>query len=474
MQPLYKNKGLITPFRLQLLADLVLITFSFIFAHYSVTGHAPTLIEHDPYSLLLLYINFVWFAQTLIFPIYVPQRKNSIIKTSLMFVKHASYYICIISLSIVLFRWHFVSRELLVIFMGSFLVVGVFFRALWRYYSLNIRSKGKELKNVVIVGTGELGAIIENKITAHPEFGYNISGFLMNGSLDLQIARKDKVIGKISEIESILTQNEIDEVVIALGYNDYEETKKIISYCERKTIRTWIVPDFFAKTGRNAILDDFDGVPILRIREEPLESSFNRFVKRTFDIFLALSIFLTLFPLLCLLLKILNYFYSPGPLFYKQKRHGVKNEIFECLKFRSMKYEVNASGSDEFKQAVKEDPRVTIVGRFIRRTNIDEIPQIINVLKGEMSIVGPRPHPIELNNHWNDLIQQFMVRHFVQPGLTGWAQVNGYRGETETFEKMSKRVEYDIWYIENWSFSTDLKIILKTIVKMIVGDKAAY
>ncbi len=474
MQPLYRNKGLITPFRLQLFADLVLISLSFITAHYFIRGHSPTLTEHDPYSLLMLYIIFVWFAQTLIFPIYIPQRKNSILKTSLLFVKHTSYYICIISLSIVLFRWHFVSRELLIIFMSMFLLVGVFFRAAWRYYSLNIRSKGKELKNVIIAGTGQLSAIIENKIMTHPEFGYHISGFLMNGSVDLKIDGKEKIIGKIDEIESILENHEIDEVVIALGYNDYEETRKIISSCERKTIRTWIVPDFFAKTGRNAILDDFDGVPILRIREEPLESSLNRFIKRSFDIAFALTLFLTVFPVLCVFLKFLNFFFSRGPLFYKQKRHGVKNEIFECIKFRSMKFENNTSNSGEFKQAVKEDPRVTIVGRFIRRTNIDEMPQIINVLKGEMSIVGPRPHPIELNNHWNDLIQQFMVRHFVQPGLTGWAQVNGYRGETETFEKMSKRVEYDIWYIENWSFSTDIKIILKTIVKMIVGDKAAY
>ena len=472
MQPIYKNKGILSPFRIQLLLDIVIIGFSFSSAYFLIFNHFPTLIERDPYSLLLLYVIFLWFLLSMLLPIYIPQRKNTITKTSLLFLKYSSYYIGLLTISLVIFQWHFVSREMLILFMVLFISLGTFARAIWRYYSFVLRSKGKEIKNVIIAGTGQLSAIIENKILEHKEFGYNITGFLLNGTADLAIKNRNKIIGKIEDIESILAKYDVEEVVIALGYNDYEVTKKIIQVCERKTIRTWIVPDFFAKTGTNAILDDFDGIPILRLREEPLESVANRFIKRALDLFSAVILTVTIFPVLCVVLYLTNKIWSPGPLFYRQKRHGVRNEVFECLKFRSMK--VAQNGNDEFVQATKNDPRVTVVGKWIRKLNIDEIPQILNVLKGEMSLVGPRPHPIELNNHWNELIQRFMVRHLVKPGLTGWAQVNGYRGETETYEKMAKRIEFDIWYIENWSFSLDLIIIFKTIGKMIFGDKQAY
>lgn len=472
MQPIYKNKGILSPFRIQLFLDIVILLFSFELAYYTILGHFPTLIERDPYSLLFLYIIFLWIILVLALPVYIPQRIYSLTKTTLHFIKYASYYIGLLTISIVIFQWHFVSREILSLFLLFFMLFGILSRAGIRIYNFIIRAKGKEIKHVIIAGTGQLSAIIENKILERKEFGYDITGFLLNGTADLAIKNRHKIIGNIKDINTILDNHVVDEVVIALGYDDYESTKRIIKICDQRAIRAWIIPDFFAKTGTNAILDDFDGVPILRLREEPLQFFANRFIKRSFDILLSSLVLITIFPMIATAVYVANFFGSKGPLFYRQKRNGFHNEVFSCYKFRSMK--VAENGDDVFVQATKNDPRITPIGKWLRKTNLDELPQIINVLKGEMSIVGPRPHPIELNNHWHELIQQFMVRHLVRPGLTGWAQVNGYRGETETYEKMAKRIDFDIWYIENWTFSLDIRIILKTAYKMIVGDKQAY
>ena len=206
------------------------------------------------------------------------------------------------------------------------------------------------------------------------------------------------------------------------------------------------------------------------IRQEPLDSTSSRRIKRAFDVTFSLGvilfIFTWLFPILALLVKLSGR----GPVFFKQVRLGKDNEQFVCWKFRSMRMNKEADS----KQATKNDPRVTAVGRFLRKSNLDEMPQFFNVLFGHMSIVGPRPHPLRLNEQYRDIIDKYMVRHFVRPGITGWAQVNGLRGETQTPELMERRVELDVWYLENWSFWLDLKIVVKTVTNMFGKDEKAY
>ena len=217
-------------------------------------------------------------------------------------------------------------------------------------------------------------------------------------------------------------------------------------------------------------MEIMESITLLAVRREPLQAAYNRALKRTFDILFSLGILLTIYPILYVVIGILIKATSPGPIFFKQKRTGVYGQEFECYKFRTRR--VNAD-ADKL-QAAKDDPRKTRIGDFLRRTNLDEFPQFINVLRGEMSVVGPRPHMLKHTEQYSALIDKYMVRHLVKPGVTGWAQVTGYRGETKTLEQMEGRVKRDVWYIENWSFFLDLKIIVVTILNMSKGEKNAY
>jgi Undecaprenyl-phosphate glucose phosphotransferase len=248
-----------------------------------------------------------------------------------------------------------------------------------------------------------------------------------------------------------------------------EQIASLVKFCDSHLIRFKLIPDLRGLLSRRVNINFYDNVPVISLRNEPLESLFNRMVKRAFDVLFSLVIIICimswLLPLLALLIKIT----SPGPVFFRQKRSGLKNVEFTCLKLRTMKVNNEA---DE-RQATKDDPRITAIGKWLRRTNLDELPQFFNVFMGQMSVVGPRPHMIRHTEEYSRMFDQFMVRHLIKPGITGWAQVNGYRGETVNPERMRKRVEHDVWYIENWSLMLDLKIIFLTVVKMIVGDKNA-
>jgi putative colanic acid biosynthesis UDP-glucose lipid carrier transferase len=211
-------------------------------------------------------------------------------------------------------------------------------------------------------------------------------------------------------------------------------------------------------------------IPLMTIRREPLQAAYNRALKRVFDIFFSLAILLTIFPILYIVVGILIKLSSPGPILFTQKRTGLYGQDFMCYKFRTMK----VNEDTDLLQAVKNDPRKTKIGDFLRRTNLDEFPQFINVLLGNMSVVGPRPHMLKHTNQYSVLIDKYMVRHLVKPGVTGWAQVTGYRGETKTLEQMEGRVKRDVWYIENWTFFLDIKIIVVTVLNMFKGEKNAY
>jgi Undecaprenyl-phosphate glucose phosphotransferase len=267
-------------------------------------------------------------------------------------------------------------------------------------------------------------------------------------------------------------QNRIDIVYCALPGTRRADITDLMEFCERNTIRFRVIPsvDSFIPVVKTTDLEFHGSVPVSKLRREPLDHRANRAWKRTFDVvFSALVILLVfswLFPILALLVKLS----SPGPVFFRQQRLGRDNKEFACWKFRSMR--VNAEA--DTKQATKNDPRVTRVGAFLRKSNLDEMPQFFNVLMGQMSVVGPRPHPLRLNDQYRDIIDKYMVRHFVRPGITGWAQVSGFRGETRTPELMERRIELDVWYLENWSFWLDVRIVVKTVTNMLGKDPNAY
>jgi undecaprenyl-phosphate galactose phosphotransferase/putative colanic acid biosynthesis UDP-glucose lipid carrier transferase len=263
----------------------------------------------------------------------------------------------------------------------------------------------------------------------------------------------------------------VHEVYIASSNYASKEISNIILFCERNLIRLKFVPDFqnFTKSKRVEI-NFYDDLPVISFRQEPLESTLNRTVKRSFDIVFSLLVILIIFPWLFPIIMLAIKFSSRGSVFFKQERTGEHNQVFWCYKFRTMR--VNDLAHEQ--QATRHDTRITRVGRFLRQSNLDELPQFFNVLVGSMSVVGPRPHMLKHTEEYSALIQSYIVRQLIKPGITGWAQVNGFRGETNTVQQMEKRVEYDIWYIENWSLYLDLKILFRTITNMLRGDKNAF
>jgi putative colanic acid biosynthesis UDP-glucose lipid carrier transferase len=304
--------------------------------------------------------------------------------------------------------------------------------------------------------------------------GYEIVGFLDDDSEKASFLN-GKYLGKVSELENLLSLRKIDvdEVLVTLPLDNDELIKNVVETAERNCISVKIIPSYHKLfLSRSINIGQVDGIPVLNFGREKLSYLHNRVIKRLFDIVFSSLVLLTIFPFLFLFASIGIKLSSPGPIFFKQKRKGYRGKPFVCYKFRTM--HVTPQEIADKLQATPDDPRKFKFGHFLRKTNLDEFPQFLNVLKGEMSVVGPRPHPLYLDEKYQDIVKEYNVRFFAKPGVTGWAQVNGYRGETRDVEAMRKRVEHDIWYIENWSFGLDIKIILMTIFKMIKGDPNAY
>ena len=274
-----------------------------------------------------------------------------------------------------------------------------------------------------------------------------------------------KVIGVIEDLNQILPANKLDEIAVTLGLGEYAKLEHIVAMCEKSGVHTKFIPDYNNIIPTKPYTEDIQGLPVINIRRVPLNNLLNRFVKRSVDLFGAV-VALILFSPVMLITAIVIKVTSPGPLIFKQERIGLKNKPFYMYKFRSM---VVQEDTDEKKEwTTKNDPRVTPIGRFIRRTSIDELPQLFNVLMGTMSLVGPRPERPQFVDKFKEEIPRYMIKHQVRPGLTGWAQVNGYRGDTS----IRKRIEYDLYYIENWTIGFDFKIILLTFFKGFINKNA--
>ena len=328
------------------------------------------------------------------------------------------------------------------------------------------RKQGYNFRNVILIGYNQNIEFLNSEISSHVSFGYRVCGYFSDTHKNVPSM---KYLGKIEDAKDYVYNNHIDEIYCSLSGNYDSFIAEMLNLCDNNMIRFNFIPLINNIFTRNMKLELLGNTPILVPREEPLNDMFAQVIKRGFDIvFSLLVLFFSPFWLLpCAFAVKLS---SRGPVFFKQLRTGKEGKEFWCYKFRSMK--VN-SQSDSV-QATRNDPRKTKVGNFLRKTNLDELPQFINILKGDMSVVGPRPHMLKHTEMYSSHIEKYMLRHLVKPGLTGWAQVNGYRGETKEDWQMMKRVEYDIWYMENWSFWLDLKIIYKTGYNMLKSDKNAF
>lgn len=368
-------------------------------------------------------------------------------------------------------HWPLVSVQFMVPYYLGVIVCTIFYRFVIRQCIKAYRANPDHHRKALFVGPTDTIYGLFNQMAKDPTVGYDVLGyFAVEENVDA--SARAPYLGTPDDVIAYLDEHheEVEELYCTLSteYNDF--INKLLPYCENHIIRFYSIPTNFNYTKRTMSMQMVAGLPVFSLHDEPLAQLSNRILKRSFD-FICSSLFLLFgFPFVYIIFGTWIKLSSPGPIFFKQKRSGLNGKEFYCYKFRSMR--VNAD-ADKL-QATKDDPRKTRVGEFMRRTNIDELPQFINVWKGEMSMVGPRPHMLAHTDMYSHIINNYMLRHFVKPGITGYAQVTGFRGETSELWQMEGRVKKDIWYIEHWSFPLDIWIMIKTFTNTLGGEKEAY
>lgn len=358
-----------------------------------------------------------------------------------------------------------ISRAYLGLFMALNISMSVAARMVLAQVLRAARRKGYNLKHVLLVGYGHAAEAYIDRIFANPQWGYYIHGILDDNIEIGTMYKKVPVIGSITHLEAFLSKMVLDEIAITLSVSEYDKLEKIVAICEKSGVHTKFVPDYYSFIPTEPYTEDLFGLPVINIRNVPLSNTYNRVVKRIVDIFGAI-VALIIFGIPMILVSLLIKLTSPGPIIYSQIRIGRHNKEFKMYKFRSM--EIQPEKEEKKAWTTPHDPRVTGIGKFIRKTSIDEFPQFFNVLKGDMSLVGPRPERPFFVDKFKEEIPRYMIKHQVAPGLTGWAQINGYRGDTS----IRKRIDHDLYYIENWTLGLDFKIIFLTFFKGFINKNA--
>lgn len=352
---------------------------------------------------------------------------------------------------------------------GLFLLLNVIFlfveRNVVRIILMRFRKSGLNLKHIILVGYSRAAEEYIDRIVQNPQWGYKVMGILDDRVVAGTEYKGIGVLGTIGSLSALLEVNHPDEIAITLGLSEYYKLERIVAMCEKAGVHTKFIPDYSKIIPTKPYTEDLLGLAVINIRHVPLSNTFNMMVKRAMDIVGSL-ICIVLFSPVMLITAVLIKLTSPGPLIFTQERVGLHNVPFRMYKFRSM--EVQTQSEEKKGWTVKNDPRVTPVGRFIRKTSIDELPQLFNVLKGDMSLIGPRPERPQFVEKFREEIPRYMVKHQVRPGMTGWAQVNGYRGNTS----IRKRIDCDLYYIENWTVGLDIKILFLTVFRGFVNKNA--
>jgi putative colanic acid biosysnthesis UDP-glucose lipid carrier transferase len=453
----------------RLIADLVILNLSFLISAI-VAQSFDILLTRNYMLILLLFLNFIWFINVNLSGFYLDFFTRSFSFQFFNILKLVLFQVGFTVLFIFLKKEDLFTRNFIVLY-GTLLTFLISLRtAIFKNVLISLRRKGKNIRNLLIIGAGEVGKNFKETIVRNADFGYHFKGFLDDSVKD------DFVVGSLNQLDEKLKLLKIDEVVITISAQPPELLDEIIRVCNINAVRIHIIPDYFRFLSSRFQISSIGNFPIITARQEPLEEANRRFLKRSFDILFSLFVLIFLlswlYPILALLIK-LN---SKGNVLFIQKRIGAKNEMFECYKFRTLTSD-SSRESEIFKPVLLGDKRVTTIGNFLRKSNIDELPQFFNVLKGDMSVVGPRPHAIPYQDLYGKIFEEIKMRHNVRPGLTGWAQVNGLRGDIEDEEENNRRtilrMKYDLWYIENWTMRLDLQIILMTIWQMIKGDTKA-
>lgn len=452
----------------RVIADLVLLNLSFFIAAI-LSQPFQILLQRNYMFILLLILNIFWFFNASIIGFYNEIYLRSVATQLINIAKSIIVQVGIAIFFIFLAKENLFTRNFIV-FYGILLFLTISLRTvIFKEILRTLREKGKNVRNLIIIGAGEVAKNFKNTITKNPEFGYKFLGFLDDST------NESEIIGKISELDNKIKSYQVDEVVIALQNESTQQLDEIIRICNINATKIHIIPDYFRFLSTRFQVSTIGNFPVITARDEPLDEVNRRFVKRTFDILFSSIVILFLLSWLIPIIIIVSKLTSRGPVFFFQERVGAKDEKFNCYKFRTMK--IADKGNALFKPVVDGDKRVTKLGNLLRKSNIDELPQFFNVLKGDMSIVGPRPHAIPYQDLYGQIFSEIKLRHNVKPGITGWAQVNGLRGDVEDEElnrtRTIQRMNYDLWYIENWSMKLDVQIILMTVWQMIKGDTNA-
>ena len=415
--------------------------------------------------LMLIFIIPVYLLLYQAFTLYTPMRMQGRRLVLANIVKANSLGLLILMFTFYMIDEGDFSRSTYIMFYLINIVLQWGTRMLIFALLRDMREKGMNQTQMICVGYSRAAEEYIDRVLANPQWGYVIRGILDDNVPAGTAYRGIKVLGRIANLNVILPENRLDEIAITLGLSEYYRLEEIVALCEKSGVHTKFIPDYNKIIPTKPYTEDILGLPVINIRYVPLNNTFNAMVKRAMDIVGSIVGIIVTSPimlLMCLLIKLT----SPGPLIYKQERVGLHNQNFRMYKFRSM--EVQPESEEKKAWTVKNDPRVTGIGKFMRHTSIDELPQLFNILKGDMSLVGPRPERPFFVEKFREEIPRYMVKHQVRPGLTGWAQVKGYRGDTS----IRKRIECDLYYIENWSIGFDIKIIFLTFFKGFVNKNA--
>ena len=455
--------------RLQVLIDAIVVAFSYLLAWF-----LNSWLFVDATMGILPFQTYM-FAQYFLVPgmlilyygfnLYTPKRMQGRRMEVENIIKANTVVVIGFIFIIFAFKVKDFSRSIVFMFYGINIILESIVRNVMRKIWVSLRKSGTNLKHIILVGYSRSTEEYIDRIMQNPQWGY-----LIRGVLDDKVARgtryKDiKVIGRIDNLGVILPENRLDEIVITLGLNEYFKLERIVALCEKSGVHTKFVPDYNNIIPTRPYTEDLMGLPVINIRHVPLSNTFNMMIKRCMD-FVGSMICIILFSPVMLAAVLIMKLTMPGPLIYRQERVGLHKRPFYMYKFRSM--EVQKESEEKAGWTVKNDPRVTSFGKFMRKTSIDELPQLFNVFKGDMSLVGPRPERPQFVEKFREEIPRYMVKHQVRPGMTGWAQVNGYRGDTS----IKRRIEYDLYYIENWTIGFDIKILFLTVFKGFINKNA--
>jgi len=458
--------------KLRTITDLTLLSLLLVTVQYYYATGDYHFFDSTTFGVISTSL-LCWYITARSTELYIDYREKPFSAEWVAFFKTFIIYSLVVSFIFFLFfKDYLFIRRILYVHCTAMFVLFPIQKLCIRLALKMLLNSSQGIKKVLIVGTQEIGMDFYNRFIKNEHYGYKLAGFVddcvshhVNGHY----------LGKTTDIEKVITKHEFDEIIWTLPMTDGPQLRNMVTIGEKAGKRIRIIQDYQSLGISKLHVDKLGNLTIISVRNLPLDKADNKIAKRFFDIIFSSLVIVFLLswmlPIISLLLKIS----SKGPVFFKQERWGLNNKPIICYKFRSMVTgckEVDENGN--YLQASKEDQRVTRIGKFLRKTNLDELPQFFNVLFGSMSVVGPRPHPVPLNQRSKDSIEYYMMRHWVKPGITGWAQTHGYRGETRDPYTMQKRVGADCWYIENWTLWLDLQIILQTLVNMVKGEKNAY